>query len=158
MSSADAAGPTDGDAEIPPGAGLVNAGFVGTAAIVVVAVAGAAAPDTFGSLAAVVSGVLFAVGIVLFLWGYANGVVRSKDEQITLSGLFFLSHTAPPVVRFRLRLLLAVQVVAAAVAAGVRPYTSVAFVVLAPMFGLGVMAAWGAAHGTFFAKGDGGDA
>ncbi len=138
--------------EVPPGAGLVNLGFVGTAAVIVVTAAGALAPDTFGTLTAVVSGVLFAVGVVLFLYGYATGVVRSKDEEVTLAGLFFLSHTAPAVIRFRLRLLLVVQTVAATAAAVARPYTAVAFAVLAPMFGLGVMAAWGAAHGSFFAK------
>lgn len=136
------------------GAGLVNFAFAGTGAFIVAAVAGALAPDTFGTFTAVVSGVLFALGVVCFLWGYANGVVRSRDEQVTLAGLFFLSHTAPRVVRFRLRGALAVQVVVATVAAVLRAYTAVAFVVLAPLFGLGVMAMWGARHGTFFAKDD----
>jgi hypothetical protein len=101
-----------------------------------------------------VSGALFAVGVVLFLWGYAVGVARSRDEQITLGGLFFLSGTAPKVVRFRLRLAFAVQVVIAVVAASVRPYTAVAFAVLAPMLGLGAMAMWGARYGAFHPKDD----
>lgn len=135
-----------------PGAGIVNAGFAGTGALLAAAVAGVADPDGFGGLTAVVSGVLFAIGIVAFLWGYANGVVRSREEKITLGGLFFLSHTAPRVVRFRLRGALAVQVVVATVAASVRPYTAVAFAVLAPMFGLGLLALWGARFGTFFRR------
>lgn len=136
------------------GAGLINASFAATGATLVVGAAGAAAPDELGTFTAVVSGVLFAIGVIAFLWGYANGVVRSREERITLGGLFFLSGTAPPVVRFRLRLAFVAQVVIAVVVAAIRPYTAVAFVVLAPMFGLGAMAAWAARHGTFFPKDD----
>lgn len=138
----------------PEGAGLVNAAFVGSGALVVAAAAGTADPGSFGPVTAAVSGVLFLVGTVALLWGYAHGVVRSREERITLGGLFFLSGTAPRVVRMRLRVALLVQVVAAVAAASVRPYTSVAFAVLAPMYGLGLMAAWAARFGTFFGKDD----
>ena len=151
---------TDELGEQPPGssgdegagAGLVNLDFAGTGALLVAAVAGVAAPDTFDVATVTASGVLFAIGIVAFLWGYANGVVRSREETITLGGLFFLAGTAPQVVRFRMRLALAVQIVVAVAAASIRPYTAVAFAVLAPMFGLGLMAAWGARHGEFAPK------
>lgn len=133
---------------------LVNVAFAGCGLELVAAAAGVASPDRFGGLTAVVAGVCFFVGVVAFLYGYAAGVVRSRDERITLGGLFFLSGTAPKVVRRRLRTALVVQVVIAAVAASIRPYTAVAFIVLAPMLGLGMMAAWGARHGTFFAKDD----
>jgi len=136
------------------GAGLVQLSFVGTAALLVAGIAGTLSPDGAGAFTAVVSGVLFAVGVVLFLWGYATGVVRSREEQITLGGLFFLSGTAPKVVRFRFRLAFLVQVVVAVAAASIRPYTAVAFAVLAPMLGLGAMAMWGARYGTFFPKDD----
>ncbi len=135
-----------------PGPGIVNASFAGTGVLIVASGVGMLAPDDFGGLTAVVSGVLFIVGVVAFLWGYANGVVRSREEKITLGGLFFLSQTAPAVVRFRLRMALVVQIVLATVAAAVRPYTAVAFAVLAPMFGLGLMALWGARHGRFFSR------
>lgn len=151
--SADDQGP-DLPAQPEPGARLVNVAVIGTGAFLIAAVAGAAAPDTFGGFTAAVSGLLFVAGVVLFLWGYANGVVRSKDEQVTFPGLFLLSHTAPRIVRVRLRGALAVQVVAAFTVAVLRTYTSVAFAVLAPMFGLGVMAMWGARYGTFFPKAD----
>jgi hypothetical protein len=136
------------------GAGLVLLDFVGTAVLAVAAVAGIVAPDAAGGFTAVTSMALFAVGVVLFLWGYAMGVVRSREEQVTMGGLFFLSGTAPKVVRFRLRSALAAQVVLAVAAASIRPYTAVAFAVLAPTLGLGVMAAWAARHGTFFPKED----
>lgn len=141
-----------GDDEPTEGAGLVQLSFIGTGVLLVAGVAGALSPDGAGTLTAVVSGVLFAIGVVCFLWGYATGVVRSRDEQVTLGGLFFLSGTAPKVVRFRLRLAFVVQVAIAVAAASIRPYTAVAFAVLAPMLGLGVMAMWGARYGTFFPK------
>jgi hypothetical protein len=144
------------DAPADAGGGLVNAAFAGTGALVVAAAAGAASPDGFGVVTAVVSGALFVIGIVAFLWGYATGVVRSRDERVTLGGLFFLAGTAPAVVRFRLRLAFAVQVVVAIAVAAIRPYTAVAFVVLGPMYGLGLMAVWGARHGTFVPKGTAG--
>jgi hypothetical protein len=150
-------GPADAAAETGDdgaGAGLVLVDYVGTGALAVACVAGIIAPDAAGTFAAAVSGVLFAIGVVLFLWGYAMGVVRSREEQITLGGLFFLSGTAPRVVRFRLRLALGAQVVLAVAAASIRPYTAVAFAVLAPMLGLGVMATWAARHGTFFPRED----
>ncbi len=137
-----------------PGTGIVNLSFAGTGALLVVGVAGVAAPDQLGEVTAAVSGILFVVGVVTFLWGYATGVVRSQEEAVTLPGLFFLSGTAPKVIRFRLRIALVVQVVVAVAAAVVRPYTAVAFAVLAPLFGLGLMATWGAKHGTFFPRED----
>lgn len=136
------------------GAGLVLVDFAGTGALAVACAAGILAPDSAGTFTAVVAGVLFTAGVGLFLWGYATGVVRSREEQVTLAGLFFLSGTAPKVVRFRLRLSFAVQVALAVAAASIRPYTDVAFAVLAPMLGLGAMSAWGARHGTFFPRED----
>lgn len=147
-------GPSDDDVEVYEGNGLVQLAFVGTGALLVAGVLGALTPDGAGTFTAWVSGLLFAVGVVLFLWGYAVGVARSRDEQITLGGLFFLVGTAPRIVRFRLRLAFAVQVAIAVVVASVRPYTSVAFAVLAPMLGLGAMAMWGARHGDFPARDD----
>ncbi|MGK2930852.1 MAG: hypothetical protein ACSLFO_14905 [Acidimicrobiales bacterium] len=147
--------PTDdqsSDIDERPGNGLVNASFAGTGALVVAGLAGVASPDDFGGLTAIVSGGLFAVGVVAFLYGYGAGVVRSSDEQVTLAGLFLLSQTAPKVIRLRLRIAFAVQIVVAVAAAVVRPYTSVAFAVLAPMLGLGLMATWGARYGAFSPK------
>jgi hypothetical protein len=147
-----AAVPAGGDPHA--GAGLVLLDFAATGALAVAGAAGILAPDSAGAFTAVIAGVLFTVGVGLFLWGFAIGVVRSRDEQVTLAGLFFLSGTAPKVVRFRLRLAFAVQVALAVAAASIRPYTEVAFAVLAPMLGLGAMSAWGARHGTFFPRDD----
>lgn len=135
------------------GAGLINTSFAGTGLLLVAGAVGAASPERWGGMTAVLSGVLFGVGVIGFLYGYAIGVVRSAGEKVTMGGLFFLSGTAPRVVRFRMRVALIVQIVIAVAVAAARPYTSVAFAVLAPMLGLGLMAAWAAKYGTFFLKG-----
>jgi hypothetical protein len=138
------------DVEESPGTGLVTAVFVGTALLVGTSVAAAAAPDQLQTLHAVYSCVLFAIGTGAMLWAFALGVSRSRTEEVDVLGLFFLAGDVAPVdVRRRLRLALAVQVVAVVAAAAVRPFTPVAFGVLAPMFGLGMMGMWGGRYGTF---------
>jgi hypothetical protein len=132
------------------GSGLVNLAFMGTAAIVVTSVAAAAAPATFARAHAVVSIVLFAVGTGALLWAYALGVSRSRTELVSVAGLFFLAGgVAPPATRRALRVALAVEVVAVVAASSIRPFTEVAFGILAPVFGLGLLAVWSGRHGTF---------
>jgi hypothetical protein len=141
--------------DVHPGDGLVNLAFAGTGALVGTSIAGAVLPDTFGIVHAILSTLLFAVGTGALLWAYALGVSRSRTVVVTLSGLFFLSGgAAPPDTRRRLRIALAVEVVVVVAAAAIRPFTEVAFGILAPMFGLGLMAMWGGRFGSFPAKGD----
>lgn len=136
--------------DVPPGAGLVNATFVGTGLLVGTSAAAALAPDSFGVLHAALSSVLFAVGTGALLWAYALGVTRSRTDLVTIPGLFFLAGpTAPAEVRRPFRIALAVEIVAVVIAASIRPFTEVAFGILAPMFALGLMASWGGRHGRF---------
>ena len=139
----------DNDDEEPAGNGIVTLSWAGTGTFVAVATIATIFPDEAARPAAVVDGVLFAVGVVAFGLAYARAVARSRTDAIGIGGLFFLSGSAPKVVRLRLALALAVQVVMAIVSASIRPYTSVAFGILVPMFGLGLMGLWGARHGTF---------
>jgi hypothetical protein len=133
-----------------PGSGFVKLAVGGTAAIVVTSVAAAAAPETFGPAHAVLSVVLFVVGTGAMLGAYALGVARSRTELVGIPGLFLLADdVAPPAIRRVLRGATVVQVVAAVAAASIRPYTEVAFGILAPMFGLGLMGLWAGRYGTF---------
>ena len=146
----------DLDDEHGAGGGIVNLCYAGTGAVVGTSIAGALLPGTFRYVHAVLSGLLFAVGTGALLWGYALGVSRSRTAVVTLPGLFFLGGDAAPAdVRRRFRLALAVQTVAVVAAALIRPDTEVAFGVLAPLFGLGLMATWGGRHGTFPPRVDG---
>ncbi|HYZ98851.1 MAG TPA: hypothetical protein VE575_08890 [Acidimicrobiales bacterium] len=121
-----------------------------TAVFAVVSLLAAAMPDTFMPVSVPVDLVMFVVGTGAFLWAYALALGRSRYEAVTLAGVFFLSEdVAPPRVTRLLRGAVAVQVVIAVAVASVRPFTALAFSVLAPMFGLGLMGLWGARHGRF---------
>jgi hypothetical protein len=136
--------------EVEPGGGIVNASFVGTGALVATSVAAAVLPDTFGLVHAGLSVLLFVVGTGALLWAYALGVSRSRTDLMSVPGLFFLAgEAAPASTRRALRVAVAVEVVAVVAAASIRPYTEVAFGILAPMYGLGLMGVWGGRYGTF---------
>jgi hypothetical protein len=127
-----------------------------TGIFVVVSLLAAAWPDTFLPLSVPVDLVLFAAGCGAFLWAYALAIGRSRYDTVTMAGLFFLSEgVAPSDVTRLLRGALAVQVVVAVAAASVRPFTALAFSVLVPMLGLGLMALWAARHGRFPARAPG---
>jgi hypothetical protein len=124
-----------------------------TGVFVVASVLAAAWPDTFQPLSVPLDLVLFAAGCGAFLWAYALAIGRSRYETITMGGLFFLGDdVAPPDVTRLLRGAFGVQVVVAVTAAALRPFTALAFSVLVPMLGLGLMALWAARHGRFPAK------
>ena len=131
------------------GSGIVLLSWVGTGVFAAVATIATLLPDEAAKPAAVVDGLLFTVGVVAFLWAYGIAVSRSRTDAIGIGGLFFLAGSAPKVVRVRLLVAVAVQVVLAVVSASIRPYTAVAFGILVPMFGLGLTGLWGAKHGTF---------
>lgn len=140
----------DPDDRTEPGTALVNAAFVGTGLLAGTSAAAAVAPDTFGLVYAALSGALFAVGTGGLLWAYALGVSRSRSDLVSIPGLFFLAGGAAPVsVRRPFRVALAVEVVVAVVAASIRPYSEVAFGILAPMYAMGLMGTWGGRYGTF---------
>lgn len=101
------------------------------------------------AVAAVVSLAMFFGGTLMFVVAFLIAVGRSRDEQITLAGLLWLSDVAPTDVARTLRLVVSVQVVVAVATAGVRPFTALAFGILAPMAGLAAIAWWAARHGSF---------
>ncbi len=134
-------------AETPPaGAAILRAAQSGTAVFVVACVAMALVPSGTVAVGVAVSFVLFIAGCATFLVGFLRAVERSRTEDIHLAGLFFLAGTAPRRTRAILLGTFAVQVVAAVAAASVRPFTPVAFATLAPVYGLGLAALWGARH------------
>ena len=100
-------------------------------------------------VAIAVSVVLFAAGAAAMLVALVRAAGRSRAEDVTVPGVFFLTDSAPRPVRLHLLASLAVQVVVSFVTAGVRPFTSLAFGILAPVYGLGLTGLWGARHGRF---------
>ena len=138
------------DGARPAPASIVRASWIGTG---VFAVSSAAAVATTAAHAAagVVAAVLFVGGIGIFSWAYAIAVGRSRTDNIGIGGLFFLAgeDTAPRGDKRQLLASLAAQTVIALAAAGLRPFTTLAFGVLVPLFGLSLTGLYGARHGRF---------
>ena len=121
-----------------------------TGIVAVAAVAAVALPDEVGPIYAGISIAAFLVGTAAFLWAYGIAVNRSRHDLIGIGGLYFLGgDVAPKRARSWLRGIWAAQIVVAITAASIRPFTSLAFGILAPMLGLGLMGLWGARHGAF---------
>ncbi len=140
------------DPPMPEGHGprrIVQVSWLGTALLAVTAVPAAIAPHTFVAAAVFVSLALFVAGTVAFFWAYLVAIGRSRTDLIGMGGLFFLAGSAPRSVQRSLWASFGVEVVVAVATASARPFTPLAFGVLAPMFGLGVMGLWGAKFGTF---------
>lgn len=133
----------------PAAARIVQASLAGTALFALTAIPAAIAPDTFVGVAVIVSLVLFAIGLVAFVWAYAVAVGRSRTDLMGIGGLFFLAGSAPRAVQRRLIASLLAEILIAGVTASTRVYTPLAFGVLVPMYGLGLMGLWGARFGTF---------
>ena len=131
---------------------IVRASWAGTAVFVVTSVTAVLVEDA-RPVAVTVALALFVAGTVAFVVALARGIARSRVEEITLPGLFFLSGTAPADVRRHLLGAAITQTVVAFATAGARPYTSLAFGILVPIYGLGLAGLWGATRGTYAPRG-----
>ena len=144
--------PNDGEPAVPtdrdsPGAGILRASWAGTAVLVVTSVL-AVLFEEARAVAAIVDLLLFAGGIVAFGIAFFTAV-RRTDDEIGIGGLFFLQGTAPKAVQRQFMASLAIEVIVAVTAAALRPFTSLAFGILVPMWGLALAGVWGARYGTF---------
>ena len=93
--------------------------------------------------------ILAVIGFVAFVASYLTAVARSRTDEITVAGVYFLIGCAPKPVQRTLLWSFGAQVAIAIGAASLRPYTAVAFAILAPLDGIGLSGLWGARHGTF---------
>ena len=140
------------------GAHLVRIHQALTAVFVLTALYAAVVFDTPAQwVGAVTAMVLFAVGVVVFLWGFWNAVQRSRTEELAVTSVFFLTGgCAPTRVLRQMNLMLMVQVVTAFITTFWRstgpdgsPGSSLALGILVPMFGLGLNGLWASTYGTF---------
>jgi hypothetical protein len=127
---------------------LLRAALIGTALFTLTAFAAVLA-HTLRGVATVVAGLLFFLGILAFFGAYFRAVLRSREELLGIGGIYFLAGSAPRRVRAILLGSFAVQVIVAIVSASLRPFTSLAFGMLVPMYGIGVSGLWGAFHGKY---------
>jgi hypothetical protein len=141
------------------GALIIRMAALATAAFVVTAVLAAVSLSTFHGVATAVSLVLFGLGILIFFYAYARAVSRSRFEVISVVGVYFLSGgSAPKTVRVYLLGLVGIQTAVAIATAASRPYTSLAFGILVPLFGIAMCGLWASIHGGFPARPDPADA
>lgn len=128
---------------------LAKLSWLGTLVFIATSVPAALDVEALLLPAAIVALVLFAIGIVAFLWALAVAINRSRVDAIGMGGLFFLAGSAPSSVQRHFLAALALQVICGFVTASMQPFTSLAFGILVSMFGLGVAGLWGAKYGEF---------
>ena len=144
---------------VPAGAkgrGILAFSWEATAVFSVTAILAAISPTQLLRVVALtVALVLFAVGMLTFFVAYLRSIGRSRYEVISVAGIYLMmGGVAPLPVRRSLYGALAAQIVVALATASARPYTSLAFGVLVPLFGLALCGLWSAAHGTFPRRAD----
>ncbi len=139
-----------------PHPGLLRASVGATLVQLVTTVVGVVSDaDRVRSAFAVVSVVLFFVGVVAFVIAFVIAAGRSRDEEVWFGGAFFLTGgVAAPRMRLLLLGSLAAQVVIGLVGASLAPFTALAFGVLVPLSGLGFLALYGARWGEFSPRTD----
>ncbi|MFN8017923.1 MAG: hypothetical protein U0P45_07345 [Acidimicrobiales bacterium] len=136
--------PAEGEME---GRGLLVVDLWGTVALLVATVANAFSQATAVQVASlVVAGVLFLGGCVAFTIGFLRAVGRSREEDIALAGLFYLTGSAPDEVR---RPFLGLWFAQMAIAVGAIAVARPPFGVMAPVWGIGMITWWASRHATF---------
>jgi len=136
------------------GAGIIKLSWAGTVVFTIVATIATIDPDQLGAPAVVVSLVLFAAGTVAMFWAFLIAVERSRVDAIGIGGLYFGAGSAPKPVQGHLMASLAIQVIVAFATASIRVFTSLAFGILVPVWGLGLAGLWCARHGEFAPRAD----
>jgi hypothetical protein len=136
-------------AESSAGRAIVRSSWAGTALLAVTTVIAAIDPHDLAVPALVVALAEFFGGTGVFIWAYLVAVGRSRAEELTATGVFGLSGSTPREVQVQLFGSLAVEIVLAVGGFAAQPRSSLAFGILACMWGLGVAGLWGAKHGAF---------
>lgn len=142
----------DGD----PGRWIGSADLVLTGVFALVTALGVIDPKRFIVPYFAVTVTLFCAGLLLFMWVLFAMALRSRDDMLSIAGVFFLSDSAPGATRRRLLGLLGAQVVTAVIGAALHPFTPLAAGTLVPLFGLAVVGLWAVRYGYFEAHPGGG--
>lgn len=139
-----------------PGRWVLVASWVATAVFTVVALVATVAVGSADVVFVAVTAGLFAAGCLLFLVDMVLAAARSREASIGIGGLFFLSGSAPVVVRRHLLGSLGVQVVVALAVAAIgfvriddSRLNVLAFGILVPVIGLGACGYWAVRWGLF---------
>ena len=129
----------------------VQAAWAGVAAQAVAAAAAVASRPGRGPHVLVCT-LLLLGGTAAAGLAFVRAVGRSRTEVVDVAGLFLLLGSAPPRTRLQLWAAVAAQAALGLAAASTRPYTSLAFGVLAPLWAYGLAVLWNATYGAFPAR------
>jgi hypothetical protein len=126
---------------------VVKPAVWGTVAFVVVTLVGVTGGDGAAPFVIIFDVILLALGILAFVRTLLVAAERSRTEELSVAGIWFLSG-APTPIRVWLLGALAVQVVVGIAGGAVKPEPG-AFGVLVPVFGLGLCGLWAVRSGSF---------
>ena len=137
----------------PEGTGrwAVQAAWAGVVAQAVAAAVAVAARVGRGPHV-VVCTLLLMGGVAAAAVAFLRAVGRSRTELVDVAGLFLLLGSAPRRTRRWLWAAVAAQTAVGVATASSRPYTSLAFGVLAPLWAYGFAVLWNATYGAFPAR------
>jgi hypothetical protein len=139
-----------GQTESTDDARLISFGAQITVAFTLLAAITHIAAQRFDLVFAIISTLLFAIGLGLLTLGFWNGIQRSRVDEVTLSGLVSIDKThVPTSARNRLWAMIVVQIVVGVLFASFRPFTLQTFGLLVPTFGLGIATLWGSRFAAF---------
>ncbi len=134
----------------PEGTGrwVVQAAWAGVAAQTMAAAVAVAGSWGRGPHVVVCS-LLLLGGVAAVGVAFLRAIGRSRTELVDVAGLFLLLGSAPRRTRRSLWGAVAASTVVGVAAAAARPYTSLAFGVLAPLWAYGLAVLWNARYGAF---------
>jgi hypothetical protein len=132
-----------------PGRAIVVVSWVASAVLCLLTAAAVAVPDEAIELFFAFTVGSFLAGSALLALDVVLAAGRSRTHAMGIGGLFFLAGSAPRPVQVQLNVALGLAVVVATAGAAVRPFTPLAFGVLAPVLQLGCSGLWGVRHGHF---------
>ena len=127
-----------------PGLWCLKAAWIGFGLFLLIDVLAAFSLNTFGVLLQVFSLVLLGLGCVAFARAFYVASQRSRREKLSVAEIYLLMETSTPRVAGHFRVVLVLFLATAIAVAATEPYTDLAFGILAPTYGVGLMGLWGA--------------
>jgi hypothetical protein len=126
---------------------VVRPAVWGTVAFAIVSLVGVTGGSGAAAFVIVFDVILFALGVLAFVRTLLVAAERSRTEELSVAGIWFLAG-APTPIRVWLLGALAAQIVIG-LAAGMAQPEPGAFGVLVPVYGLGLCGLWSVRSGTF---------
>jgi hypothetical protein len=124
---------------------IIQLSWATVALFAVIVIPDALGVDALDGVAVGVALGLFLVSLPIWLYAYGHAVNRTaRGDDISVSGLFFLTNSAPKSVRRQLMGALVASLAVTVATAAANPFS-----VLVPMLPLGFAGLWGSRHGVY---------